>query len=80
MKHPLAQKGRKSAPQPWFVGVHLALLIVPWDVYRFPVAFRLMRRTTHPEYRTEKTLLRAMVSHFVPPAWATRVMVEGAAA
>ena len=48
----LAQKGRKSEHQPWFFGIRFALLIATWDVYRLPVAFRLIRRKTHPEYQT----------------------------
>jgi hypothetical protein len=79
-QNPLAQKGRKSEHQPWFVGIRFALLIVSWDVYRLPVAFRLIRRKTDPAYQTEKALFREMVRQFVPPAWATRVMVEGDAA
>ena len=79
-QNPLAQKGRKSEHHPWFFGIRFALLIVNWDVYRFPVAFRLIRPKTHPEYRTENALFREMVRHFVPPAWAMRVMVEGDAA
>ena len=35
---------------------------------------------TPPEYQTETALLREMVSRFVPPPWAKRVMVEGDAA
>jgi len=79
-QNPLAQKGRKSEHHPWFFGIRFALLIVNWDVYRFPVAFRLIRPKTHPEYRTEKALFREMVSHFVPPPWAKRVIVAGDAA
>jgi DDE family transposase len=79
-KNPLAQQGRKSEHQPWFFGVRFALLIATWDVYRLPVAFRLIRTKTHPEYQTENTLFREMVQRFVPPPWATRVIVEGDAA
>jgi hypothetical protein len=79
-QNPLAQKGRKSEHQPWFFGIRFALLIVNWEVYRFPVAFRLIRPKSHPEYRTENALFREMVSRFVPPAWAKRVIVAGDAA
>jgi hypothetical protein len=79
-QHPVAQKGRKSEHQPWFGGVRFALLIATWESYRFPVAFRLIRPKTPPEYRTENALFREMVSHFVPPTWATRIMVTGDAA
>jgi hypothetical protein len=76
----LAQKGRKSEPPPWFFGIRVALLIAPWDVYRLPVACRLIRVKTHPEYQTENALLRELVGRCVPPSWATRVIVEGDAA
>ena len=79
-QNPLAQKGRKSEHQPWFFGIRFALLIATWDVYRLPVAFRVIRRKTAPAYQTENTLFREMVHQFVPPAWATRVIVEGDAA
>jgi DDE family transposase len=79
-QHPMAQKGRKSEHQPWFGGGRFALVIATWDVYRLPVAFRLIRPKIHPEYRTENALFREMGGHFVPPAWAKRVIVEGDAA
>jgi hypothetical protein len=31
-QHPLAPKGRKSAPQPWVVGLRFARLMATWDV------------------------------------------------
>jgi hypothetical protein len=62
------------------LGSTLAILIATWDGYRYPVAFRLIRPKTPPEYRTEKVLFREMVSPFVPPAWAKRVIVAGDAA
>lgn len=79
-QNPLAQKGRKSEHHPWFFGIRFALLIVNWDVYRFPVAFRLIRPKSHPAYQSENALFREMVGRFVPPSWATRVIVEGDAA
>ena len=63
-QNPLAQKGRKSQHDPWFFGVRFALFIVSWDVYRLPVAFRLIRPKSHPEYQTENELFREMVRHF----------------
>jgi hypothetical protein len=79
-QNPLAQKGRKSEHQPWFFGIRFVLLIANWDVYRLPVAFRLIRPKSHPEYRTENALFREMVCHFRPPIWAQRVIVAGDAA
>jgi Transposase DDE domain len=79
-KNPLAQKGGKSQHDPWFFGVRFALLIVSWDVFRLPVAFRLIRPKSPPKYPTENELFREMVTAFTPPAWAKVVMVEGDAA
>ena len=79
-QNPLAQKGRKSEHQPWFFGIRFALLIANWDVYRLPVAFRLIRPKNHREYQPENVLFREMVSHFRPPTWAKRILVEGDAA
>jgi Transposase DDE domain len=76
----VAQKGRKSEHHPWFFGMRFVLLIANWDVYRLPVAFRLIRPKSHPEYRTENALFREMVSHLRPPPWAQRIIVEGDAA
>ena len=74
-KNPLAQKGRKGENQPWFFGVRFALLMVNWDVYRLPVAFRPIRPKTHPQYRKENDLFCDMVKGFVPPLWAHTVIV-----
>ena len=79
-QNPLAQKGRTSEHHPWFFGIRFALLTVNWDVYRLPVAFRLIRPKSHPEYQPENALFREMVGRFVPPPWAKRVIVEGDAA
>jgi len=79
-KNSLAQKGRKSKHDPWFFGVRFALLIVSWDVFRLPVAFRLIRPKSHPKSRTENDLFREMVQAFTPPTWAKVVIVEGDAA
>ena len=79
-QNPVAPKGRKSAHQPWFFGIRFVLLSATWDVYRLPVAFRLIRVKTHPAYQTENTLFREMVRQVVPPGWAQRVIVEGDAA
>jgi Transposase DDE domain len=79
-QNPLAQKGRKSEHHPWFFGMRFALLIVNWDVYRFPVAFRLIRPKSHPADQSEHALFREMVGRLVPPPWAKQVVVEGDAA
>jgi Transposase DDE domain len=76
-KNPTAQKGRKSKYHPWFFGIRFVLLIVAWDVYRIPVAFRIILPKTHPDYRTENALFREMLEQFQPPAWAKQVIVLG---
>lgn len=79
-KTPTAQKSRKSKSHPWFFGIRFVLLIVAWDVYRIPVAFRIILPKTHPDYRTENALFRDMLQAFTPPAWATWIIVLGDAA
>jgi len=79
-KNPLAHKGRKSEPPPWFCGLRVALLLANWDVYRLPGALRLSRVKTPPAYRTEQALFRDMVSHCGPPIGAKQGIVEGDAA
>jgi hypothetical protein len=79
-KNPVAQKGRTSQHHPWFFGIRFALLMVAWDVYRIPVAFRIILPKTHPGYRTENALFRDMLRVFKPPSWAKQVIVAGDAA
>ena len=79
-QHPLAQNGRQSEPQPWFFGIRCALGIANGDAYRLPVAFGLMRPQSHREYPPENVLCRERGSHCRPATWATRSIVEGAAA
>ena len=76
-KNPVAQKGRKSKYHPWFFGIRFVLLIVAWDVYRIPVAFRIILPKTHPDYRTENALFRDMLGQFQPPSWARQIIVLG---
>jgi hypothetical protein len=79
-KAPTAQRSRKSKGHPWFFGIRFVRLIVAWDVYRIPVAFRLILPKTHPDYRTENARFRDMLQAFTPPAWATWIIVLGHAA
>jgi hypothetical protein len=57
-KNPVTQKGRKGKTKPWSWGIRFGLLIVCWDVYRIPVAFRTILPTTHPDYTNEKGMLK----------------------
>jgi hypothetical protein len=79
-KNPMAQKGRISQHHPWFFGLRFVLLMAAWDGYRIPVGFRLILPKRHVGYRSENALFREMVGAFVPPSWATLVIVGGDAA
>jgi Transposase DDE domain len=79
-KNPVAQKGRNRQQQPWFFGLRFVLLMAAWGSSRFPVGFRLILPKCHTGYRSENALLRDMVGEFVPPRWATLVIVGGDAA
>jgi hypothetical protein len=76
-RNPVVQKGKKHRHAPWYVGIRFGVLMVGWDVYRIPVAFRLVLPKGHPHYRNENTLFREMLAEYVPPAWATTVIVVG---
>lgn len=79
-KHPRPKKVAKVSTIPGFSAIRFVLLIVAWDVYRIPVAFRIILPQTHPDYRTENALFRDMLQAFTPPAWATWIIVLGDAA
>lgn len=79
-ENPVAQRGRISKHDPWFFGIRFVVLMAAWNVYRFPVGFRIILPKAHPEYRSENTLFREMVEEFIPPEWAKRVIVCGDAA
>ena len=79
-KNPVGQKGRISQHHPWFFGLRFVLLMAAWDSYRLPVGFRIILPKRHAAYRSENVLFREMVEAFVPPQWATLVMVGGEAA
>jgi hypothetical protein len=76
-KNPVAQKGRKSKSHPWFFGLRFVLLIAAWDGYRIPVGFRIILPKRHQGYQNENALFREMVGEFIPPSWATLVIVSG---
>ena len=79
-KNPVVQKGRISQHHPWFFGLRFVLVMAAWDGYRVPVGFRLILPKRHAAYRSENVLFREMVEAFVPPSWATLVIVGGDAA
>jgi hypothetical protein len=79
-KQPVAHKTRLSQYHPYVFGFRIVLLMAPWDVYRMPVDFTLVRRTDDPDYRPENALFRQMLHDFRRPAWCAEVVVTAAAA
>lgn len=75
--NPVVQKGRKSKNKPWFFGIRFVILMAAWDVFRIPVALRIILPKTHPDYENENALFREMVTSFSPPEWAETVIVMG---
>jgi hypothetical protein len=43
-KNPWAKSWRLNEYRPYTFGLHLVVLLAQWDVYRIPLAFRLVRR------------------------------------
>lgn len=68
-RNPWVKKGRLNEYAAYTFGVPLVLLIAQWDVYRVPLAFRLVRPKRSPAYQSENALFRAMLADVVLPAW-----------
>jgi hypothetical protein len=79
-KNPLAKKGRLNEYAPFTFGLHVVIVIAQWDVYRIPLAFRLVKPKDHPAYQSENTLVREMFAHLMLPAWCKQVVVVADAA
>jgi DDE superfamily endonuclease len=78
--NPLVKKGRLNeyAPDTW--GLHVVILIAQWDVYRVPLAFRLVNPKGSTGYQSENVLFREMLQEVVLPAWGKKVVVVADAA
>jgi hypothetical protein len=79
-KNPLAKKGRRNEYAPYTVGLHIVILIAQWDVYRVPLAFRVVKPKGSPGYQSENALFREMLQAVVLPAWCKKVVVAADAA
>ena len=79
-KNPLAKKGRLNEYTPFTFGLHVVLLIAQWDVYRVPLAFRLVKPKGSAGYQAANALFREMLQEVVVPAWCKRVVVVADAA
>jgi hypothetical protein len=79
-KNPLAKKGRWNEYAPFTFGLHVVILIAQWDVYRMPLAFRLVKPKESPGYQSENALFREMLQEVILPAWCKMVVVIADAA
>jgi len=79
-KNPLAKKGRLNEYAPFTFGLHVVLLIAQWDVYRIPLAFRLVTPKGSAGYQSENALFREMLQEVILPAWCKKVVVVADAA
>jgi Transposase DDE domain len=79
-KNPLAKKGRLNEYAPYTFGLHVVILIAQWDVYRVPLAFRLVKPKGSKGYQSENALFREMLQEVILPAWCKIVVVVADAA
>jgi hypothetical protein len=79
-KNPLAKKGRLNEYAPFTFGLPMVIVIAQWDVYRIPLAFRLVKPKDHPDYQSENALVREMLKTVLLPAWCKTVVVIADAA
>jgi Transposase DDE domain len=79
-KNPLAKKGRLNEYAPYTFGLHVVILLAQWDVYRVPLAFRMVKPKGSPGYQSENALFRERLQEVVVPAWVKQVIVVADAA
>ena len=79
-KNPLAKKGRLNEYAPFTFGLQVVIVIAQWDVYRIPLAFRLVKPKESQDYQSENVLVREMLGEVVLPAWCKKVVVVADAA
>ena len=79
-KNPLAKAWRLNEYRPYTFGLHVVVLLAQWDVYRIPLAFRIVKRKGTKGYQSENALFRQMLQEVVLPPWCTTVIVVADAA
>jgi hypothetical protein len=79
-KNPLAKKGRLNEYAPFTFGLQVVIVIAQWDVYRIPLAFRLVKPKESQDYQSENALVREMLAEVILPAWCKKVVVVADAA
>jgi Transposase DDE domain len=73
-KNPLAKKGRLNEYAPYTFGLPVVILIAQGDVYRVPLAFRLVKPKGSKGYQSENARLREMLQEVILPAWCKQVV------
>jgi Transposase DDE domain len=79
-KNPWAKPWRLNEHEPYSFGLQAVVLLAQWEVYRIPLAFRLVRRKGTPGYQSEQVLFRQMLNELVLPRWCSKVIVVADAA
>jgi Transposase DDE domain len=79
-QNPLVKKSRLNEYAPYTFGLHVVILIAQWNVYRVPLAFRLVKPKASQDYQSENALFREMLQAVVLPAWCKQVVVVADAA
>lgn len=79
-KNPLVKKSRLNEYAPYTFGLHVVILIAQWEVYRVPLAFRLVKPKGSKGYQSENALFREMLQEVILPAWCKKVVVVADAA
>jgi hypothetical protein len=79
-KNPWAKPWRLNEYEPYTFGLHAVVLLAQWEVYRIPLAFRLIQRKGSPGYQSEQVLFRQMLGEVVLPQWCRQVIVVADAA
>jgi hypothetical protein len=78
--NPLVKKGRLNEYAPYTFGLHAVILLAQWDVYRVPLAFRLVKPKGSKGSQSENALFREMLQEVILPAWWKKVVVVADAA
>lgn len=76
-KNPTVQKGSKGKNKPFFWGIRFVVVALCWNVYRIPVAFRIILPKNNKKYKNENKLFREIISDLILPEWAHTVIVLG---
>jgi hypothetical protein len=79
-QNPLAKEARLNEYAPYTWGLHVVILIAQWEVYRVPLAFRIVKPKGSKGYQSENTLFREMLQEVILPAWCKKVVVVADAA